>query len=110
MLDAAVKALSQLLSRPFRTVLLKAIGLSLILILLIGVGLHRLLMWLATSGEVWAAGALGATWQGAVQRHPMDRVDRRGARDPGRIRLPDAGGDGSGGELLRRRDRRDRRA
>jgi CysZ protein len=63
MLDAAVKALSQLLSRPFRAVLLKTIGLSLILILLLGVGLHRLLMWLATSGELWAAGALGSAWQ-----------------------------------------------
>jgi len=36
MLDAAVKALSQMLSPPFRTVLLKSIGLALILIVLIG--------------------------------------------------------------------------
>ncbi len=60
MLDAAVKALSQLLSPPFRVVLLKSAGLALALIILIGVGLHRLLAWLATTGADWLEGALGA--------------------------------------------------
>jgi CysZ protein len=60
MLDAAVKALNQMLSPPFRTVLLKSAALALALILLIGVVLHRLLAWLAGIGENWAESALGA--------------------------------------------------
>src|SRR5262245_22125596 len=60
MLDAAVKALSQLTSPPFRAVLLKSAGLALVLIILIGVGLHRLLAWLATSGADWLESVLGA--------------------------------------------------
>jgi CysZ protein len=59
MLDAAVKALAQMFSPPFRTVLLKSIGLALLLILAIGIGLQQLLAWLAASGESWADGALG---------------------------------------------------
>jgi len=46
MLDAAVKALSQMFSPPFRTVLAKSIGLALILIILFGIGLHQVLTWL----------------------------------------------------------------
>jgi uncharacterized protein involved in cysteine biosynthesis len=61
MLDAAVKALSQMFSPPFRTVLLKSIGLALLLIVLIGVGLYRLLIWLAAIGEGWAQNALDVT-------------------------------------------------
>jgi uncharacterized protein involved in cysteine biosynthesis len=61
MLDAAVKALSQMFSPPFRTVLLKSIGLALLLIVLIGVGLYRALIWLAALGETWAQDALGTT-------------------------------------------------
>jgi uncharacterized protein involved in cysteine biosynthesis len=60
MLDGAVKALSQLLSPPFRAVLLKSAGLALVLIVLIGIGLHRLLAWLATAGTDWLERALGA--------------------------------------------------
>jgi len=59
MLDAAVKALSQMFSPPFRTVLLKSVGLALALIVLIGIGLHRLFAWLATAGEGWAESVLG---------------------------------------------------
>ena len=59
MLDAALKALSQILSPPFRAVLLKSVGLALVLIVLIGVGLHRLFAWLATAGEGWAESLLG---------------------------------------------------
>ena len=59
MLDAAAKALSQMLSPPFRSVLLKSTSLALVLIVLIGIGLHRLLIWLATLGENWAEGMLG---------------------------------------------------
>jgi CysZ protein len=59
MLDAAIKALSQMLSPPFRTVLLKSVGLALALIILIGIGLHRLFVWLASAGEGWAENMLG---------------------------------------------------
>jgi CysZ protein len=68
MLDAAVKALSQMFSPPFRTVLLKSIGLALLLIVLIGVGLYRVLVWLAAMGEGWAQNALDVTvtWPFAI--------------------------------------------
>jgi CysZ protein len=61
MLDAAVKALSQMFSPPFRTVLLKSIGLALLLIVLIGFGLYRALIWAAALGEAWAQNSLGVT-------------------------------------------------
>jgi CysZ protein len=54
MIDAAVKALVQMFSPPFRGVLLKSAGLALALIVLIAIVLHRLLVWLATSGANWA--------------------------------------------------------
>ena len=50
MIDAAVKALAQMFSPAFRWVLLKSAGLALVLIVLIAIGLHRLLVWLATAG------------------------------------------------------------
>jgi CysZ protein len=59
MLDAAAQALSQMLSPPFRTVLLKSIGLALILIVIMGIGLDHVLTWLTGSGEGWAENALG---------------------------------------------------
>jgi CysZ protein len=59
MLDAAVKALSQILSPPMRAILWKAIGLALVLIVALAVGLQRLLSWFATSGESWAEAMLG---------------------------------------------------
>jgi CysZ protein len=61
MLEAATKALTQMLSPPFRTVLGKAIGLALVLIVAIGIALQRLLMWLATAGESWVESVLGAS-------------------------------------------------
>jgi uncharacterized protein involved in cysteine biosynthesis len=59
MLDAAGKALVQMASPPFRSVLVKAVGLALILIVLIGVVLQRVLVALANLGENWAEGVLG---------------------------------------------------
>ena len=59
MLDAAFKALSDMFSPSFRKVLLKAIGLALLMIVLIGIGLQRLSSWLADSGGNWAEGAIG---------------------------------------------------
>src|SRR3954454_1622281 len=59
MLDAAIKALLQILSPPMRAILYKAIGLSLVLIAALAIGLQRLLSWFAVSGESWAEAALG---------------------------------------------------
>lgn len=50
MFDAIAKALSQMSTPPLRRVLLKAIGLALALIVLIGIGLHRVISWMADSG------------------------------------------------------------
>ena len=60
MIDAAVKALSQILSPPMRSILWRSIGLALVLITVLAVGLQRLLSWFATYGEGWAEGLLGA--------------------------------------------------
>jgi uncharacterized protein involved in cysteine biosynthesis len=59
MLDAAFKALSQILSPPMRAILWKSVGLALVLIVVVAVGLQRLLSWFAGSGEAWAEAALG---------------------------------------------------
>src|SRR5262249_61460378 len=59
MIDAAVKALAQMFSPPFRWVLLKSAGLALFLIVLIAISLHRLLLWLATAGANWAETVFG---------------------------------------------------
>jgi CysZ protein len=59
MMDAAVKAISQMLSPPMRSILWRSIGLALVLITVLAVGLQRLLSWFATSGEGWAEAMLG---------------------------------------------------
>jgi CysZ protein len=66
MLDAAIKALEQLLSPPFRSVLLKSIALALVLLLAMGIGLHRLIAWLIGGGGGWVETALGPTAHGPV--------------------------------------------
>ena len=63
MLDAAGRALAQMVTPPFRAVLLKSIGLALLAIVLVGIGLHQLFLWLASTGEVWADGMLGPSAQ-----------------------------------------------
>ena len=63
MLDAAVKALAQILSPPMRSILWRSIGLALVLITVLAIGLQRLLSWLATSGEGWAEAMLGPGFQ-----------------------------------------------
>jgi CysZ protein len=62
MLDAAIKALSQILSRPMRSILWRSIGLALALIVVLASSLQRLLSWFATSGEVWAEAMLGPSF------------------------------------------------
>ena len=54
MLDAATKALSQMVSPPMRHVLWKAVGLALLLIVIIGIAMQRMLAHLADSGATWA--------------------------------------------------------
>jgi len=63
MLDAAVKALSQILSPPMRSILWRSIGLALVLIVVLAIGLQRLLSWFATAGEGWAEAMLGPGFQ-----------------------------------------------
>ncbi len=63
MLDTAVKALSQILSPPMRSILWRSIGLALVLIVVLAIGLQRLLSWFATSGEGWAEAMLGPGFQ-----------------------------------------------
>jgi CysZ protein len=65
MFDAAIKALIEMVSPPFRQVLLKSIGLALGLIVLIGIALGRVFSWLATSGAAWAEAGTGmhSAWQ-----------------------------------------------
>jgi uncharacterized protein involved in cysteine biosynthesis len=59
MLAAAAQAFSDMLSPPFRAVLMKSIGLALLLIVMMAIGLHHLFTWLAGAGEGWAENALG---------------------------------------------------
>ena len=54
MLDAAATALSQLFTRPLRAVLMKAVGLALLLIVIVGIALNRIFNALAASGATWA--------------------------------------------------------
>jgi len=59
MLDAALKALSQMMSPPFRTVLMKSIGLAAVLLVVVAIALQRLVAWLAGGGELWLQAHLG---------------------------------------------------
>jgi CysZ protein len=60
MFDAAFSALFQMFSAPLRAVLLKAAGLALLVIVIIGVALQRLFSFLAASGADWAEHAYGS--------------------------------------------------
>jgi len=59
MFDAAFSALVQMFSAPLRAVLLKAIGLALLVIVIIGIALQRLFSALASSGATWAESTYG---------------------------------------------------
>src|SRR5437763_5039177 len=59
MLDAAIKALAQMFTPPFRAVLLKSIGLAILLLIMLGIGLHRLFAWLAAEGAGYLEGLTG---------------------------------------------------
>jgi uncharacterized protein involved in cysteine biosynthesis len=62
MIDAAIKALSQMLSPQLRSILWRSIGLALILVTVLAIALQRLLSWLATAGEGWAETMLGSSF------------------------------------------------
>ena len=68
MIDAAIKALEQMVSPPFRTVLLKSAGLAVLFLLVLGVALDWLLIWLSGAGGQWLETTLGsaAHWPVAV--------------------------------------------
>jgi CysZ protein len=59
MIDAAIKALSQMFAPALRRVLLKAAGLALIVITIIGILMQRLLAAWANTGANWAEQATG---------------------------------------------------
>jgi CysZ protein len=66
MLDAAIKALSQILSPPMRSILWRSIGVALVLITVLAIGLQRLLNWFAEYGSVWAEGMLGPNFHSTL--------------------------------------------
>jgi uncharacterized protein involved in cysteine biosynthesis len=66
MLDAAVKALSQMISPPMRSILWRSIGVALVMITVLAIGLQRLLSWFATYGETWLEQLLGPGWHSAL--------------------------------------------
>jgi len=65
MFDAAIKALTQMFSPPFRRVLLKSIGLALLMVVLAGIGLNRVFSWMADGAATWGEATAGghAVWQ-----------------------------------------------
>ena len=63
MLSAAAKALAQMFTPPFRAVLLKSIGLAILLLIMLGIALHRLFAWLAAEGAGYLEGVTGPGMQ-----------------------------------------------
>jgi CysZ protein len=59
MLDAASRALAQMLSPPLRAVLWKSVGLALALIIVAGIALDRLIVWLLGAGSASVETTLG---------------------------------------------------
>lgn len=59
MLDAVVKALTQMVSPPFRRVLLKSTAMALIVLIVVAFGLHRALAWLTANGQSWLETSFG---------------------------------------------------
>ncbi len=60
MFNAAVKALAQMFSPPFRAALLKSVGLAILLLIALAYGLHRVLSWLSVEGAAYLEGTAGA--------------------------------------------------
>jgi len=59
MINAAANAIAQMLTPALRAVLMKAVGLALLLIVIVGVALQRFLSALAENGATWAEHSAG---------------------------------------------------
>jgi uncharacterized protein involved in cysteine biosynthesis len=59
MINAAIQALSQMATPPFRSVLLKSVGLAVVFLVLIVIGLQRLFVWLTGAGATWTEAWIG---------------------------------------------------
>jgi CysZ protein len=66
MLDAVFKALGQMFTRPFRSVLLKAVGLAITLLIVVVIALFRLLEWLSGNGMNWLEVTIGPAAHGPL--------------------------------------------
>ncbi len=93
MIDAAVKSLAQILSPPMRSILWKAVGFALVLIVVVAVALQRLLSWFATWAQTSLDGMVDPFLQTPIHVHCLDRVIRGRRRHRARLDLSDAGGD-----------------
>ncbi len=66
MLDAALKALRQMFSEPFRMVLLKSVGLAVVFLALVVIVLFRVLEWLSGAGLNWLELMIGSNAHGTL--------------------------------------------
>src|SRR5258707_3400998 len=66
MLDAVFKALGQMFSPPFRSVLLKSVGLAIAFLALVAIVLFRLLEWLSGTGTEWLEAMFGPAVHGPL--------------------------------------------
>jgi len=66
MLDAVLKALGQMFSRPFRAVLLKSAGLAIAFLVVMVIVLFRLLEWLSGTGVKWLEVTIGPAAHGPL--------------------------------------------
>ena len=102
MIDAAVKALAQLFTPPLRAVLLKAIGLALLMIIIIGIVLNRVFSALAASGANWAEQTSGFAPHARLAGAGLGDVDHGQPGHHHRRAVPDAGGYRLRRQLFRR--------
>jgi CysZ protein len=63
MFDAATRAFVQMFSAPFRRVMLKSIALALLVLIVVGIALHRILAVLIGEGATWVTGTTPAVPQ-----------------------------------------------
>jgi len=66
MFNAAVKALEQMFSRPFRAILVKAAGLAIMVLLVASMALFRSLQWLSGAGLDWLEAMMGPAAHGPL--------------------------------------------